>query len=200
MVNEIPRYGLKAYALFFTKHGSVESFGQSELNWIVKESMRKKIFSLLLRSGWIKKKSRDSYVCVDPDKALKGLLEFKVHEIIKEAEKPYMFVGSSAIEIWSDFSYVQRGIEKSPYFIEIIRKDLRYWKAFFSSHGVPFYVGYGETIGEYVILEIAENLDPTEKDGLKVIGLSETMKMAGSNDIYLYAYGYMRDRYGSAST
>ena len=200
MTNEIPQYGLKAYALFFTRHGSTEPFGQSDLNWIVKEGMRKKIFSLLLRSGWIKKRSRDSYVCISPGKALRGLLEFRVPGIMKEAEKPYAFAGLSAIEVWSDYSYVQRGIEKSPYFIKIIKKDLRYWGAFFNSRGVPFYVGQGGTIGEYVILEPVESLDFTEKEGLKVISLPETIKIAKANDMYSYAYNYMRKRYGSAST
>ena len=68
MTNEIPQYGLRAYALFFIRHGLKGQFGQSELDWIVRQSMKKKIFSLLLRSGWIKKASRDRYVCVSPRK------------------------------------------------------------------------------------------------------------------------------------
>ena len=55
MATEIPQYGLKAYALFFAKHKDKEAFKQSELDWIVGQSMNKKIFSLLLRAGWIKK-------------------------------------------------------------------------------------------------------------------------------------------------
>ena len=60
-ISEIPGYGLRAYALFFSRHGSSESFSQNELDWIVGQSMRKKIFSLLLKSGWIRKVSRNSY-------------------------------------------------------------------------------------------------------------------------------------------
>ena len=125
MYNEIPNYGLRAYPLFFSKHGLHEEFTQSDLDWIVGQSMKKKIFSLLLNNGWIKKVSANSYKCINPELILKGLLEFKVSQIIKEAKKPYSFTGLSAIEIWSDYSYVQRGREKSPYYVKILKKDLR---------------------------------------------------------------------------
>ncbi|HLD38255.1 MAG TPA: hypothetical protein VJA20_02345, partial [Candidatus Nanoarchaeia archaeon] len=137
MYNEIPKYGLRAYALFFSKHGLSEEFSQSDLDWIVGESMKKKIFSLLLNNGWIKKASTGSYKCINPEMILKGLLEFKVPQIIKESKKPYAFTGLSAIEIWSDYSYIQRGREKSPYYIKVLRKDLKYWKSFFNRNRIP---------------------------------------------------------------
>ena len=111
MTIEIPQYGLKAYALLYSKHGTQGEFRQSELDWIVSGSMKKKIFSLLLRSGWIKKNINGTYSCTSPSEAIKGLLEFRVPEIIKTAEKEYAFTKLSAVEIWSDFSYVQRGLE-----------------------------------------------------------------------------------------
>lgn len=198
MTNEIPQYGLKAYALFFTKHGLNEEFGQSDLDWIVRQSMRKKIFSLLLRSGWIKKASRGSYVCISPEKAIAGLLEFKVPDAIKKSGRPYAFDGLSAIEIWSDYSYVQRGVEKSPYFIKVLKKDLSYWRAFFNKYEIPFYINDGGTIGEYVILKPVDKLGFTEKDGYKVADFQETMKLAESNEIYSYPRNYMRRKYGHA--
>lgn len=200
MTNEIPQYGLKAYALFFTKHGLREEFGQSELDWIVRQSMKKKIFSLLLRSGWIKKVSREKYVCVSPERAIKGLLEFKVPDIIKKAERRYAFTDLSAIEIWSDYSYIQRGIEKSPYFIKVLKQDLNYWKTFLTKYEIPFYMNEGGTIGEYIILKPISNLTFTEKDGVKVISLYETTKLAKANEVYLYPYEYIRRKYGAVTT
>src|SRR3989344_5719657 len=141
MATEIPQYGLRSYALFFAKHGMKEPFRQSELDWIVRQSMKKKIFSLLLRAGWIQKQTNSTYVCINPEQIIRGLLQFKVPEVIKKAEKDYAFTNLSAIEIWSDYSYVQRGMEKSPYFIKILRKDLKYWKTFFNSHNIQNYIG-----------------------------------------------------------
>ena len=196
MINEIPQYGLRAYALFFSKHNSREHFTQNELDWILGTSMKKKVFSLLLRNGWIKKQSRDSYVCVSPEIIFKGLLDFKIPEIIKKAERDYAFTNLSAIEIWSDYSYVQRGIEKSPYFINILKKDLKYWKNFFNRNSIPYYVNEGSTIGEYVILSPVNKIRFIERGGFKVIPLNETFKIAQKNEMYLYAYNYMRKKYG----
>ena len=195
MYNEIPNYGLRAYALFFSRHGLQEEFSQSDLDWIVGQSMKKKIFSLLVNNGWIKKTSSTSYTCVNPEVILKGLLEFKVSRIIKEAERPYAFTGLSAVEIWSDYSYIQRGRERSPYYIKVLKKDLRYWKSFFNKYRVPNYVKSGSTIGEFIILIPVDKLDPTEKDGLYVETLEETKKIAKTNSFYAYPYNYMKEKY-----
>ena len=195
MATEIPQYGLKAYALFFSKHKDKEGFKQSELDWIVGQSMKKKIFALLLRAGWIKKQSNNTYVCLNPETIIRSLLEFKVPQIVKEAEKDYAFTNLSAIEIWSDYSYVQRGIEKSPYFIKVLKKDLKYWKNFFNKHNIPNYVNEGTTIGEYIILIPVEKLSFVEKENYKIDNLKETIKLAKLNEMYLYAYNYIKNKY-----
>lgn len=192
---EIPAYVMRAYALFFARHGANESFRQNELDWIVRQSMKKKIFSLLLRSGWIKKQTDNTYVCISPEKVIISLLEFKVPEIIKRTEKDYAFTNLSAIEIWSDYSYVQRGIEKSPYFVKILKKDLQYWKDFFNKNNIPNYVKEGSTIGEYVILIPCNELNYVKKDGINVEGLKETLRLAKSNEIHQYAYEYIKNKY-----
>ncbi|MBI2557710.1 hypothetical protein HYW20_00140 [Candidatus Woesearchaeota archaeon] len=199
MIAEIPQYCLRAYSLFFSKHGPREPFRQSELEWIVSQSMKKKIFSILLKSGWIAKDSRNTYKCVEPEKIIKGLLEFKVPQVIKEAARHYAFTNLSAVEIWSDYSYVQRGIEKSPYFIKVLRKDLKYWKEFFNKRSIPNYVKKGSTIGEYVILIPVAKFNSAKKDNLKVDRLKDTLKTAKENEMYSYAYNYMRNKYGAAS-
>ena len=197
MTIEIPQYGLKAYALFFSKHGIQGRFKQSELDWIVSSSMKKKIFALLLKTGWIKKNQDGTYSCINPFQAIRGLLEFRVPEIMKKAVKDYAFSQLSAIEIWSDFSYVQRGLEKSPYFIKVLKKDLSYWKRFFNSNEVHNYVRSGATIGEFVVLIPVNSLPYEEKDGFKVDSLKETITYAQSNEIYAYALEYIENKYGA---
>ena len=199
MTTEIPQYGLKAYALFYSKHKDKEAFKQSELDWIVGQSMKKKIFALLLNAGWIKKQSDSTYTCLNPQVVINSLLEFKVPQIIKEAEKDYAFTNLSAIEIWSDYSYVQRDIEKSPYFIKVLKKDLRYWKSFFNSHNIPNYVNSGASIGEYIILFPVEKLSFVKKASYKVETLKETIKLAKLNEMYLYAYNYIKRKYQDAA-
>ncbi|MEK6874656.1 MAG: hypothetical protein AABX52_02800 [Nanoarchaeota archaeon] len=197
MTIEIPQYGLKAYALLFSKHGVHVRFRQSALDWIVSISMKKKIFALLLRTGWIQKKSDGTYVCTNPSDAIKGLLEFRVPTIITKATKNYAFTQLSAVEIWSDFSYVQRSMEKSPYFIRVLQKDLKYWKKFFNNNEIPNYVHSGTTIGEYVILIPTHSLSFEETTGFKVDSLKKTIHYAKSNEIYAYASKYIEHKYGT---
>ncbi len=199
MTTEIPQYALRAYALFFSKYGSRESFKQSELDWTVSQSMKKKIFSLLLKAGWIRKELNNTYKCIEPNKAIKGLLEFKFPDIIKKAKKPHAFTGLSAVEIWSDYVYIQRGIERSPYFIKILKKDLRYWKDFFNKNNIPNYVNEGSTVGEFVILIPVEKINFIKKNDLKVEPLKKIMKIAKENEMYSYAYDYMREKYESVA-
>ncbi len=199
MTTEIPGYALRAYALFYTKYGSREPFTQTALDWITGTSMKKKIFSVLMHAGWIQKKDRTNYICTTPDKAIQGLLEFKVPTVIKETTKPYAFTGLSAIEIWSDYVYVQRGIEKSPYFIEVLRKDVPYWKQFFHQHSIPVYVKKGTTIGEFIIIIPKNKIESIQKETISVIPLKEAMRMAQENEMYAYAYNYMRKKYGTAA-
>src|SRR3989338_3777496 len=196
MTIEIPYYGLRAYALFFSKHGTDEEFMQSDLDWIVSGPMKKKIFSLLVNSGGITKTSRNSYKCKSPEKSIENLLEFRVPEIMKETKKEYTFTGASAVEVWSDYCYVQRGKEKSPYFVKIYKKDLNYWKVFFNKNKIPNYVGHGTTIGEYVILIPVDKFEYRKRDGINVEPLEITKKIAKENPMYQYAYEYIKNKYG----
>ena len=194
---EIPSYGLRAYALLFSRYGLREFFKQSELDWIVSQSMKKKIFSLLLRAGWIKKIARDKYKCFSPEEVFNHLLDFKVQEIIKEAKKPYAFTGLSAVEIWSDYCYVLRGKDKSPYFVKVLKKDINYWKRFFNGNNIPNYLNKGSTIGEFIILIPVKKLNFEEKEGFKVEKLNIVMKLAKKNEMFKYPYDYMRKKYFS---
>ena len=186
MTIEIPQYGLKAFALLFSKHGTRGKFRQSELDWIVSSSMKKKIFALLLRTGWIRKNPGRTYSCINPSDAIQGLMELRVPEIMKNVQKDYAFTRLSAVEIWSDFSYVQRSMEKSPYFVKVLRKDLKYWKEFFNRAEIPNYEGSGTTIGEFIILIPVTSLSYKEKSGFKVDSLKETITFAKSNDLYAW--------------
>jgi len=196
MTIEIPQYGLRAYALLFSKHGEKGKFRQSELDWILSQSMKKKIFSLLMRSGWIEKDERDYYTCTNPAKAISEILEFRLLKVIRTAQKEYAFTGLSSVEIWSDYSYTLRSIEKSPYFIKVLKKDLKYWKNFFNKNEIPNYVESGSTIGEYAILIPVSGLESQKKEEINVEPLEQAMEYAKSNEIYQYAFEYMKKKYG----
>ena len=90
-------------------------------------------------------------------------------------------------------------MEKSPYFIKVLRKDIKYWKEFFNSNEIPNYIESGTNIGEFIILIPVNSLSYEEKSGFKVDSLKETIRYAKSNDIYAYASEYMENKYGATA-
>lgn len=196
MYSEIPYIGMRAYALLFNRFGATSPFIQSELDFVLSQPMKKKVFSILLNSGWITKRDRRSYLCNEPGKVIRHLLDFKVPEMLAAAQKPYALSGLSAIEIWSDYSYTQRSMGRSPYFIRVLRKDLAYWKGFFAASRVPSYVRNGTSVGEFAILLPVGKLESVAKDGLRVEPLGEAMAEARDNEMHAYAYDYMKEKYG----
>lgn len=187
---------MRAYALLFSRFGTARAFAQSELDFALSPSMKKKVFSILLNSGWLRKGSRKEYHCNEPGEVMRHLLDFKVPKMLGQAERPYAFSGLSAIEVWSDYAYTQRSYERSPYFIRVLRRDVPYWKGFFAAKKVPAYIGKGTTIGEFAILLPVAKMESVEKDGLSVEPLEDAMEEAKGNEMHYYAYEYMKKKYG----
>ena len=70
---------------------------------------------------------------------------------------------------------------------------------FFNKKNIPNYANEGSTIGEFVILIPTDTIKSVKKDGLNVEPLKETLKTAKRNEMYLYAYNYMRKKYGNVA-
>lgn len=195
-MKEIPRYALRAYALLYNRFGTEKEFKQDSLNWLVSTAMKKKIFSVLLNSGWIKKNSKASYLCLSPENIFKDLFSFKLPDILKNAKKDYCYFGASAVDIWTKFSYMQRGWEHSPYFIKIKEEDIVYWKGFFSKEGIPYFLNEGSFLGEFAILKLASKMDCTNVDGYPVDKLEEVVDFCKKNlSLFEYALAYLVKKY-----
>lgn len=195
MTKEIPKYALRAYGLLYTKYETREEFSQDSLNWVVSSSMRKKIFSILLNSGWITKKSKRKYICIDPKTIFASLFSFKIPNILKKSEKEYSYTKMSAVEIWTDFSYIQRSWEHSPYFIKIKESDLDYWKDFLSKEGIPFFINNGTFIGEFIILEPQKKLQYSIYNDFPVDDLDSVVKFCQDNSLFEYPLAYLRQKF-----
>lgn len=195
MTREIPKYALRAYGLLYTKYGTNEEFSQDSLNWIVSSPMRKKIFSVLLNSGWIIKKSKRKYSCIDPKTIFNSLLSFKIPDILKESDREYCYTKMNAVEIWTDFSYIQRSWEHSPYFIKVKQTDLRYWKEFLSKQGIPFFIKNGTFIGEFIILEPQRELHYSTYNGFPVENLDKVVKFCQNNSLFEYPLAYLKQKF-----
>jgi len=195
MAKEIPKYALRAYGLLYTKYGAEEGFSQDNLNWIVSSSMRKKIFSVLLNSGWIAKISRRAYGCIEPKIIFSALFSFKVPDVLKKSKREYCYSKMSAVEILTDFSYIQRSWEHSPYFVKIKEADLGYWKGFLSKEGIPFFIEEGSFIGEFIILEPQKRLSCSIYNGFPVENLGIVVKFCQKNPLFEYPLAYLKQKF-----
>ena len=194
MTKEIPSYALRAYGLLFTKY-RLRPFSASALNWMVSEAMKKKIFWVLKESKWIEKSGSDQYVCRQPKQVFKELFEFKVPTALKQVVKAWRFIGMSAVEIWTDYSYIQRSWEHSPYFIEVEQKDIKYWKKLLSAKGIPYFMKNGSSIGEFVILMPVKKIKINIHNDANVMSIKETFEYCKENAFTEYPLAYLSKKY-----
>ena len=171
----LPPYGLRAYALFYHRHGTRKKFKQNELDGIVSRPMKKKIFTLLVKTGWLEKINRREYRCISPEKIFKNSLKLRVPDLLKSSDLPYALTGPSALELWKDHTGIQRNPANSPYFIKVLNSDVQAWKSYLNHKSIPNYVETGSTIGEFVVLVPATRLRFAKRKGLKVERLWQTV-------------------------
>ena len=76
---------------------------------------------------------------------------------------------------------------------------MRYWKNFLNKNQIPNYLNEGTTIGEYVIFIPVRRIVSEEFNGMNVEPLKKTIKMAKDNELWRYAYNYMRKKYESTT-
>lgn len=152
MSETIPSYAQNAYAVLFNRFRS-RPFAPDYLSWFVSRSMTKKILYTLEKGNWIRRIERGKYVCVKPEEAIEGLVRFRVPKLLEDAEKKYCYSKSSSVEIWTDFSYVQRSFEHSPYFIRVLKEDLKFWVDYFRDHKIKVFIKEPKpALGEFVVL------------------------------------------------
>lgn len=160
--------------------------------------MRKKVFHVLTKEGWLRRVSRGKYVCIRPEDVFRKQFEFKVPEILTTAKKPWCYARASAVEVWTDFSYVQRSWEYSPYFIKVLKKDTRYWEGLFSAYDINVFTREaGSAIGEFVVLDPVEKLDPVTYKGSPVDRLEDVVKFCEENlSTFEYPLAYLAKKHG----
>lgn len=193
MTVPVPTFGQEAYAVLRGRFGG-EEFGSPYLGWFLSGPMAKKTLHVLEKAGWIRRIGKGRYVCASPDEVFRSMIDFRVPGILKLAARPYAFAGASAVEVWTDYSYLQRSWEHSPYFVKVVRRDLPYWMALFAAAKVKHFVGAPETsLGEFVVLQPVDRLAAQEHNGQPVDSLAEAVRFCERHlDAFEYPLAYMK--------
>ncbi len=197
MTEPIPAYAQQAYSILYNRFAD-QLFDSNYLAWFLSKSMVKKTLHILEKKGWIQRVSKGSYVCVKPDEVFKGMVQFRVPRLLEELGKKYVYTGASAVEIWTDYSYIQRNWEHSPYFVKVLRKDLELWMQHFREHKVNVFVEEAKpAIGEFVVLFPKERLKFEVYDGKPVDKLSEVAMFCERNiEAFEYPLAYLKSKFG----
>lgn len=196
MTYPIPAFAQTAYAILRAKFGS-DTFPSGYLGRYVSNSMVKKTLHTLETAGWIERVERGVYVCVGPDEIFDSMIEFRVPDLLEDVGMPYAYVDASAVEIWTDFAYIQRSWEHSPYYVQVRRDDIEEWTDRFRDHRVKVFVDeVRPALGEFVVLRPVERVSGTDHDGVPVQPLDEVVRYCEEHiDAFEYPLAYMRAKY-----
>jgi len=196
MTEPVPTYAQEAYAILYNRFAS-DSFPSDYLTWFISRAMVKKTLHILEKAGWIRRVEKGRYVCVNPDVVFKSMIEFKVPKLLERAGMRYAYTEASAAEIWTDFSYIQRSWEHSPYYIKVLRSDLKQWLEYFNKHRVNVFVNEAElSLGEFVVLKPQEKLVYDTYNNLPVEPLERVVRYCEMHiDSFEYPLAYLQAKF-----
>lgn len=195
-MNSLTRKEFALYSLLYLKHGSA-SFDLNDVKWYFSPQMLKKLFFNLTKAGWLKAISRGKYACSNPVEAVKSFFEPRTENILKESKFKYCYFGHSAADVWADGMYKQDSWERKPFFVMVLKKDLKKWKKLFASKQTPFFSEPKQNVlGEFVIFDAVDSFKSEIHNGLPVISLKKTVEFCEKNKTLLeYPLAYFFAKY-----
>lgn len=196
MSEPVPTYAQEAYAILYNRFAS-DSFPSDYLAWYISKYMVKKTLHVLEKAGWIRRVEKGKYVCVKADDIFRSMVAFKVPRLLQEAGRKYAYSDASAVEIWTDYSYIQRSWEHSPYYIKVLRNESKGWVEYFRKHRVKVFIDKPEpSLGEFVILKPQERLSHEEYSGLPVESLDAVVRYCEKRiDVFEYPLAYLKAKF-----
>ena len=196
MSEAVPAYAQEAYAILRSRFGS-DSFPADYMSWFVSRGMVKKTLHTLEHAGWIRRVEKGSYVCKNADEIFKSMIEFRVPGLLSDAGMRYAYTESSAVEVWTDYSYIQRSWEHSPYFVKILRSDLGRWVSYFRKHKVKVFTSRPElSMGEFVVLKPETRFVNVTHNGLSVDPLESVVSYSETHvHTFEYPLAYLKAKF-----
>ena len=160
-----------------------------------------KIIHDLIRLKYMKRVKRGKYQIIKPEDYIKRIVKenLDTEDILKKSDKKYAFTNSTAVNIWTDGTYLT-GFTKGfkPVHIQILKKDIEYWNDFFKKNNAEYVLeGENKTLfGLTYILHPKDSINFEIKDDNIVVPLKEIIKFCQKN-IYLYrpALEYLDKKY-----
>jgi len=155
----------------------------------------------LIQLNFIKRKKRGTYQMIKPEKFVQNMVKENNEktDVLQHANKKYAYTQSTAVNIWTDGTYwtdFTKGFK--PIHINILQKDIAYWKEFFHQNDVDYVIeGEHKTLfGVTFILHPKQTLSIDTKDNNAIIPLKEAIQYCQNNMIiYRPALEYLDKKY-----
>jgi len=191
---------LQTYAILWNKFGE-RQFSTKEIKFLdlfISKSMKKKILFELTEKNWLKREGRGSYRCIDPKIVFESFFKPKVMSLLKNVKMKWCFYGLNALEVYTDFSVEHRSWLSSPFYIKILKKDLKKWLLLFKKYDIPTYVSESKAeFGEYVILMPSDEFRCKIVNNYPVDSLENVIKFAEQRRFeFAYELKYLGEKYG----
>lgn len=196
MSEPVPTYAQESYAILRNRFAS-NSFPADYLSWFISKNMTKKTLHVLEHAGWVKRVEKGKYVCTNADDIFKSMIEFRVPNLLKEAGMKYAYTDASAVEVWTDYSYIQRSWEHSPYFVKVLRNDLGSWVDYFRKHKVRVFTSKPDlALGEFVILKPEAKLAYETHNEMPVDSLESAVRYSEKHiESFEYPLAYLKAKF-----
>ena len=196
MTNALTGQEFSLYSLLYLKFGN-KQFGLDSVRWYFSKQMLKKLVFNLVEAGWLKRQGRGIYACIAPKEAVTSLFKPKVEKALQESKLSYCFTKASAAEVWSNETYIQRSWEYFPFFVKVLKKDLRKFKQFLDSKEIKYFVEKpSNTVGEFVVLVPVSSMKVDFHNRKPVEPLQETIAFCEVNkDSFEYVLAYFSNKY-----
>lgn len=197
MSRPVPIYAQEAYALLRNRFAD-DFFSSDYLSWFISKSMTKKVLHTLEHSGWIRRIDKGKYICVNSDVIFGSMISFMVPDFLKKAGMEYSYTEASAVEIWTDYSYIQRSWEHSPYYVNVLRKELDKWVEYFRQLKIKVFVSeVMPALGEFVVLKPSDRLGLETHNDLPVDSLSVIVNYCEKHiESFEYPLAYLKAKFG----
>ncbi len=201
MSEPIPGYAQRAYAILYNRFAG-RPFGPEHLSWFLSDGMVKKTLHVLEKGNWVRRVRKGSYVCISPEDVFRDMVQLKVPRLLEEAKKRYAYTRASAVEVWTDYSYIQRSWEHSPYFVKVLRDDVEFWVRYLRRHKIDVFVEDAEpAIGEFVVLFPQGQLVHGVHNGEPVEDLNDVSRFCEENiEVFEYPLAYLKSKFGVETT
>lgn len=196
MSNPVPTFAQEAYAVLHARFGG-DAFPSDHLSWFISQGMVKKTLHVLERGGWIRRVEKGRYVCVRPDAVFASMVQFRVPDSLRGAGRPYAYADASAVEVWTSYAYIQRSWEHSPYFVNVLRRDVDLWVERLRRSKIKVFVQHAEpSLGEFVVLKPKKRLTAAEHNGFPVEPLETAVRFCERHiGSFEYPLAYLKAKF-----